>query len=102
MPDREKVLQGLECCIRHMEGERVCDECPYDEDFNCLGCFVVLRQAIALLREQEPTTYAYDEYITPTCQTCGFHPFIAYIPTLERMEQKGYNYCPGCGRRVKW
>lgn len=55
-----------------------------------------------LLTEQEPTTYAYDEYITPTCQTCGFHPFIAYIPTLERMEQKGYNYCPGCGRRIKW
>lgn len=53
MSDREKVLRGLECCIRKMEGQRVCDECPYDEDFNCLGCSVVLRQAVALLREQE-------------------------------------------------
>lgn len=54
MPDKEKVLQGLECCIRKLEGQRVCDECPYDEEFNCLGCSIVLRQAITLLREQEP------------------------------------------------
>ena len=65
MPDREKVLQGLECCIRKLEGQRVCDECPYDEDFNCLGCSDVLRQAIALLRDQNET----DTTIDP-CKSC--------------------------------
>lgn len=54
MTDREKVIQGLKCCIKMILGQhRVCDECPYDEDFNCLGCSVVLRQAIALLKEPE-------------------------------------------------
>ena len=61
MPDREKVLHGLECCIRKMEGQRVCDECPYDEDFNCLGCSVVLWQAIAVLREQAEIIDRYHE-----------------------------------------
>ena len=54
MPDREMVIQGLECCIRKMEGGvHVCDECPYDEDFNCLGCSIVLWQALFLLRDHE-------------------------------------------------
>ena len=86
MPDREKVIQGLKCCIRQMLGQqRVCDECPYDEDFNCLGCSVVLRQAIALLREQKPVVSCGDckYWNAGTClndkvswqiEDCGCHP----------------------------
>lgn len=67
MTDREKVIKGLKCCIRQMLGQqRVCDECPYDEDFNCLGCSVVLRQAIALLKEQEPHIMTREEVVEYT------------------------------------
>ena len=90
MPDREKVLQGLEWCIRKMEGQLVCDECPYDEDFNCLGCSVVLRQAIALLKKPKRESRAMlpckcgckrrEHWIAPgaempeilKCYQCGF------------------------------
>lgn len=97
MADREKVIKALEHCMRD-EG---CNGCPYD-GICCQGTNAWDNDALELLREQEPTTYAYDEYITLTCQNCGFHPFAGYIPTLKGMEERGYNYCPGCGRRIKW
>ncbi len=53
MPDLEKVLKGLECAIG-IRGRKDCDNCPYDYDFNCLGCDIVMRDALALLKEQEP------------------------------------------------
>lgn len=102
MSDREKVLRGLECCIRKMEGQRVCDECPYDEDFNCLGCSVVLRQAVALLREQEPQEPHYceadDSWICGNCgETVGYGEFNP--GGIDPVRNK---YCPECGRKVKW
>lgn len=101
MADREKVIRGLECCL---SGPMQCDSCPYKQPGEFTGgCAQKLKKdAIALIKEQEPTTYAYDEYVTPTCQKCGFHPFAGYIPTLKWMEEKGYNYCTGCGRKIKW
>ena len=46
MPDREKVIKGLEMCkIMY------CDECPYDDEDNC---HLYLNQdALELLKEQE-------------------------------------------------
>ena len=52
MPDREKVIKGLECAIG-IRGIKNCDDCPYDNDFNCIGCDIVMRDAIALLKDQE-------------------------------------------------
>ena len=52
--------------------------------------------------EQETTEYDYNEYTNPACKSCGFQPFAGYIPTLKWMQQRGYNYCPGCGKKVKW
>jgi hypothetical protein len=52
MPDKEKVIKGLECAIG-IRGIKNCDDCPYDNDFNCIGCDIVMRDAIALLKEQE-------------------------------------------------
>lgn len=56
MPDMEKVIRGLECCIRHGENAEVgCgrkDECPYER--NGLTCWIALnRDALALLKEQK-------------------------------------------------
>ena len=49
MADREKVIQGLECCNQTQED--LCSQCPYFNDFN--GCMLELRQdALALLKEQ--------------------------------------------------
>ena len=66
MMDREKVIKGLEMCIRHGENPSVrCgqkDECPYEQ--NGLPCWIDLsRDAIALLKEQEAET--------EWCERCG-------------------------------
>lgn len=56
MADREKVIKGLECCVRHGENAEVgCgrkNECPYEA--NGLKCWLDLnRDALTLLKEQE-------------------------------------------------
>lgn len=58
-------------------------------------------ELVDLLKEQE-TTYAYNEYTNPACTSCGFRPFAGYIPTLKWMQERGYRYCPGCGKAVEW
>lgn len=89
MPDRKMVLQGLECVIRKMEGGvHVCDDCPYDEDFNCLGCTIVLWQAIALLNGQT-AQWIWDRPHHFRCSGCN-----------GVVGQRTYLYCPNCGREM--
>lgn len=58
MPDREKVLKGLEHCIaRYIDG--LCDDCPYmgelDKSYMVpMKCKeIIMRDALELLKEQE-------------------------------------------------
>lgn len=96
MIDREKVVRGLECHAG------LCSEsCPY---YNITDyCFEELcRDTLELLKEQEAVTeYVIDEY-QPTCKACGFRPFAGYIPSLEWMRERGFKFCPQCGKPVKW
>lgn len=87
MPDREKVIQRL----NHLERYGA-----FSEDWK-----QALRDAIALLREQEPVVpenHMPDE----TCPACGaaFIGELSYY--LGHTYKKYYAYCPGCGRKVKW
>ena len=80
MPDREKVIKGLECCLGGH-----CIECPYSErwGFGDDVCVRTLRKdTIELLREQE----------MGFCPKC--HQVVKW--TLNR------NYCGFCGQAVKW
>jgi hypothetical protein len=70
MPDREKVIKGLECCIRHGENAEVgCgrkDECPYEQ--NGLKCWLDLnRDALAMLKEQENASKRNPVIVCPYC-----------------------------------
>ena len=96
----ERVISGLQCKLNE-GGKRGCSDCPYDEDFNCLGCDVMLRDALTLLKALEPVEpiLDIDEW---KCGVCGHK--------LEHQELLGenvlfheqYNYCPDCGRAVMW
>lgn len=65
MIDREKVIKGLEHCLE-IEGDGSCVGCPYDDD-----CFVenvecgepMMRDALALLKEQEPRVLSLEEVL---------------------------------------
>lgn len=65
MTDREKVIKGLECAIG-IRGIKNCAYCPYDDDLNCLGCSIVIHDALALLKEQAPRVLTLDEAVDGT------------------------------------
>ena len=104
MLDREKVIKGLELCAN---GEPCIGEkfmkCPFSPRSNAeQNCGVTMaRNAIALLKEQEAVEPGVD-IDTWKCGNCGH--------TLEHQELLGdnvlfheqYNYCPNCGKAVKW
>jgi hypothetical protein len=95
MTDRKKVIASLGNALVQMHG---CGRyTPEDVDELETAAWKVLK----LLEEQE-TTYAYNEYTNPACTSCGFRPFAGYIPTLKWMKERGYRYCPCCGKAVKW
>ena len=90
MPDREKVMRGLECCCTHIVGMS-CGNCPYEieqrEDEGISDCTSVLAyDALDLLKEQEPIWN--DVLNVWTCPSCG--------------QMVSTNYCRDCGRSVKW
>lgn len=60
MPDREKVITGLDCCCN----KRCCIKCPYDDKcFEIDKCTENLaRDALALLKEQEPRILKQEEF----------------------------------------
>ena len=98
MPDREKVIKGLECC-EHISGE-YCRQCPYHEDIAadtppcCTG--LLAHDALALLKAQEPVKPIpglWDRDIQLfNCGACGGEIGAGEIA----------KYCFHCGRPVKW
>ena len=110
MNDREKVIKGLECCQDlHTAGPgyaQGCALCPFGETpsdgAGGYACFrAMVKDALVLLKAQEPVKPVMD-IDTWKCGNCGH--------TLENQELLGdnvlfheqYNYCPECGRAVKW
>ena len=89
MPDLEKVIRGLECCTDR------------DHRADCYGCYQegpgfgfacresLMRDALALLREQEPVPFDEIGY-QPVCGECH--------EPLDVTDE----YCRHCGRKVRW
>lgn len=95
MPDREKVIKALACCVfpvskgfpyqSHIADEG-CEavECPYRGD-----CDQMLLDALELLKEQEAVKPIRLENWWK-CPSCSGN-------IVANMK-----YCPGCGKAVKW
>jgi rubrerythrin len=107
MTDREKVIKGLRCLSGYTEMvENPCAGCGYTDCQTYAICVAqVARDALELLKKQEPIkpTVNVDTWI---CSKCGH--------TLESQEliddkenpqvliHEQYQYCPNCGKAVKW
>lgn len=94
MTNREKVIRGLWCCKTYN-----CTECPYLEVNGCIPR--LYDHAIALLRKQEPDETRFVHRYSRSgvyvdlllhCEKCD--------GTIEN--HTILNYCPWCGRKVKW
>lgn len=93
MADKEKVFSALRNCITVPK----CKDCPWDEceRFDCKRVDVpvnLLLDVINLLKDQEPVNPVLSK--KDRCYFCG---------KCEDVEIRTYdNYCPHCGRRIKW
>ena len=117
--DRDKVIKGIQEC--DLNGGLI-GNCPYkgilallkEQEETIKNLEQEIRdknirlkeraeQVYSMLKEQdEETRFVYDEYITPMCEKCTFHPFAGYIPTIKWMQERGYMKCPRCGRSINW
>jgi hypothetical protein len=95
MPDMEKVLKGLEVCLAAdlSTDENPCAPCPYFFDRMCQD--TIKKDALALLREQEPVEPHVehdgdDDSWYYGCGACN-----------EAIDYKD-RFCRHCGRKVKW
>ena len=95
MPDREKVIKGLELCSNILGCINTTNtDCPYALGEGACRYQDLLTDALALLREQE-TTWVKEEDRTNHyhCEMCGYVTGI-----IARM----HKFCPECGRKVMW
>lgn len=96
MPDREKVIRGLECCYSLF----VCPECPYYGTGEECDRDQLMLDALALLREQEPVEPEKGVWLHPTsldccCSVCGRQPEHEPGESVPL-----YPYCPDCGAKM--
>ena len=93
MPDRGKVIKGLECCT----SEQACKGCPYSQsETGHLCSFNCIHDALALLKEQDPIPCG--EKIKAGDVVLDFYE-CGYCKNAIR---KPWRYCPFCGKAVKW
>ena len=100
MPDRKKVINGLEICSagkEHAPDDRDCTSCPYyPAGYTGCTCKPLMTDALALLKAQEPKLV----HVTADIN----HRKIGECPTCGKWINSGDypNYCGYCGRAVKW
>ena len=98
--DREKVIKGLEMCL----ADEYCNGCPYKKD-----CFDpdsdnpwgsgVMRDAIALLKEQEEQIKNRDESLEKAREE------IKWLRGMLKEQEAETEWCERCGRvrlKSKW
>lgn len=105
MTDREKVIKGLVRCIEKQDAVINrnhgfnCIACPYIRRCESIGYLIglpLMRDALALLKAQEP--------VEPIRMNHTENKYRDYYRCPICKEDLSYeqNYCPYCGRKVKW
>lgn len=90
MPAREKVIRFIEEEISFCES--------INQDYRTIG-LSALRDILVLLKEQESIKPTINEYGEAYC-VCGEN--VGIIPSDKSLPKIRSNYCPGCGKRMKW
>lgn len=89
MTKREQVTEALEMCASNVDCR---EKCPYySTQRACVEA--MCKDVLKLLKEQEPVKPRYEDTFADRLTRCGNCNAIIY---------RCYEYCPGCGRKVKW
>ena len=103
MADLEKTIRGLECCTQvDNKGYPKCDRCPYaDEKLGtCDAVRGLMKDALSLLKEQEPIKPIYDgDWIR--CGSTGCYRSLGKQAKKQSVMQR-VKCCPRCGKAVAW
>lgn len=100
MPDREKVIKGLEICVNKVLRKNDCNECPYEIDGDC--CAINLtNDALILLKEQD-VVKPYIDIDEAKCSICKVKLTRQELLGDDVLFEDFFDYCPHCGRKVKW
>ena len=96
MADIEKVIKWADKCLSSAYSEE-CNECPYQLNHEGLYSCVegILRDAIALLKEQEAVTIK-------RTKEHGFGVYGGICPKCRNWIQSAHSFCGFCGQAVKW
>lgn len=93
MPDRDKVIKGLELCLKTIDEPDCRKECPYYEACQKYEGRVIfqplMRDTLALLKKQEPKPVGKE---WNECPNCG-----KVLSSIEHI-----HFCGICGQAVKW
>ena len=104
MDKREKVIKGLEWCMNEKHDCYREKGCPYENEGDDIGCkYALHRDAIALLKAQEPRVHARWRELkdgTEECTNC-----LGLCPHEENYNGDvifnfGCEYCPWCGAKM--
>lgn len=92
MPDREKVIKGLEYCAE----KKNCGGCPYF-NFSAMCQDDLNMDALAMLKEHEKATVI-------SIHRNGFGSRVGACPNCQIVLHYEYNqsFCGKCGQAVKW
>ena len=107
MPDREKVIKGLETCIWFGTGMVYeCTGCPYDTEELVAKCVTKMQEdALELLKEQEPiapVVVSHSRGIAYNCGACGTEIAVIKDTVSAGWAKENVRYCQRCGSAVKW
>ena len=95
MPDREKVIKGIEHCDFGGSGTCYEKECPYYQSHDCTD---ELKNDILILLKEQEAVEPINSYGTFRCGNC------MNIVGYNDGNWRGYqnNFCSKCGKAVKW
>lgn len=97
--DREKVIKGLDICLKNIESQDCPSNCPYFSDCSKYENRVVfqplMRDALALLKEQETVEPKTGHWIR------GKYDDIFMCSSCEKYSMDDYPYCHWCGAKMK-
>lgn len=104
MADMEKVIYDIERCICHVPD--ACRDCSKFSGVGNLKCMEdLMADALVLLKEQEPVkpTVSVDTWICSKCgHTLESQELIDDKENPQVLVHELYQYCPNCGKKVKW
>ena len=96
MLDREKVIKAIDICLGHGK----CHDCGYriKGGYSTMDCRKpMMREALALLKEQEAVNKNIGEWKNGHCSCCG-EDVSSMLDTWTNVQK--FLFCPNCGAKM--